>query len=218
MFSILQTIFVRSRIWFGLIFLGFFACITTFAFAASNKAERTNIISTVNHYFKNLDSLKGTFIQTNPDKKLIGGKFYIQRPGKLRFDYKRPSRYRIVADGTWLSIEDPDTNTFNRFQLKSTPFRMLLRRDINLLRDARILGYTKRKNIITLTLADRNPMTHGKIKLLFITAPRLQLKEWTVTDVQGQNTRVQVANLRSGIKINSNLFKVAPIRIPGFEN
>lgn len=218
MLNLLKPYVVKSRIWFGLIFLGLSTYITTSAFAASNTAERAKIVRAVNHYFKNLGSLKGTFVQTNPDKKWINGKFYIQRPGKMRFDYKRPSRYRIVADGTWLSIEDPDTDTFNRFQLKSTPFRMLLRQDVNLFRDAKILGHTKRKNVVTLTLADRNPMTSGKIKLLFTTAPRFQLREWTVTDAQGLNTRVRVAHLKSGTKISSSFFKVAPIKFPGYEN
>ena len=53
---------------------------------------RQQIIASVNDYFQSLDSLKGTFLQTNPNNKQIGGKFYVQRPGRMRFDYSRPSR------------------------------------------------------------------------------------------------------------------------------
>ena len=78
MTSILQTFCSKSRIQFGLLSVGILISLAASAFAAPSNAERTKIIRAVNHYFKSLDSLKGTFVQTNPDKKWIGGKFYIQ--------------------------------------------------------------------------------------------------------------------------------------------
>ncbi len=177
-------------------------------------AERIKVVEVVDSYFKQLESLHGTFVQTNPDNQTIAGKFYVQRPGKMRFDYKRPSRLRIVADGKWLAIEDPDTNTFDRYQLKSTPFRMLLRRDVNLLRDARVLDHAIGDNIVILTLADRSRNAGGQIKLFFTITPEFQLKEWIVTDAQGLDTRIQVADLVSGEKINPRLFRVTPLKFP----
>lgn len=179
-----------------------------------SNAERVKVVEVVDSYFKQLVSLRGTFVQTNPNNQTIAGKFYVQRPGKMRFDYKRPSRLRIVADGQWLSIEDPDTNTFDRYQLKSTPFRMLLRRDVNLLRDARVINHAIGDNIVILTLADRSRYAGGQIKLFFTTLPKFELAEWIVTDAQGLDTRIQVANLVTGEKINPNLFKVAPMKFP----
>ncbi len=175
---------------------------------------RQQIIASVNDYFQSLDSLKGTFLQTNPNNKQIGGKFYVQRPGRMRFDYSRPSRLRIVADGKWLSIEDPDTNTFDRYQLKSTPFRMLLRKDVNLLRDAVVIDHAVGEDVVILTLADRARTSGGQIKLFFNKGPDFQLREWIITDAQGLDTRIQVADLVTGEKINPKLFKVAPIKFP----
>ena len=138
----------------------------------------------------------------------------MQRPGKLSFEYKRPSRLRIVADGKWFAIEDPDTDTFDRFQLKSTPFQMLLRQDVDLLRDAQILNHSISKNAVAITVVDRSNKTGVKIKLVLKKTPQLQLKEWIVTDELGLETHIQVANLKLGETVNPNLFRISPMKFP----
>ncbi len=43
--------------------------------------------------------MQGEFVQFGPRGEQTGGKFYIQRPGKLRFNYDNPSPIRVIADG-----------------------------------------------------------------------------------------------------------------------
>ncbi len=78
-------------------------------------------------------------MQTNADGKSMRGKLYFKRPGRFRFDYARPSRMVIISDGTQLAIQDSDVNSDDRIELDQTPFRVLLRQDVDLVRDARIL-------------------------------------------------------------------------------
>ena len=63
-------------------------------------------VQRINDYFNNLNSIQGNFEQIDSNNKRTSGRFYVQRPGKLRFDYAPPSTLRLVADGHFLAIED----------------------------------------------------------------------------------------------------------------
>ncbi len=100
-------------------------------------AHQTKLVHQVSDYFESLQNLKGAFIQTDADNKRMKGKFFVKRPGRFRFDYSLPSKQIIVSDGENLAIQDLDLNNEDRVSLDQTPFRLLLRKDVDLLRDAK---------------------------------------------------------------------------------
>jgi outer membrane lipoprotein-sorting protein len=171
-------------------------------------AAQTEIVKKVSGYFGNLGSMKGEFVQTGADKKRMKGKFYLKRPGKFRFDYALPSKQVIVSDGEFLAIQDHDLNNEDRVELDKTPFRLLLRKDVDLIRDAKILEVQSADDLIVVALRDNSPDTPGVIKLFLSTAPALELKEWQTTDAQGQETQVQVTDLVKGAELDAALFKI----------
>jgi hypothetical protein len=73
-------------------------------------ASQTKIVKKVSDYFAAIQSLKGAFVQTSADNKRMKGKFFVQRPGRFRFDYSLPSKQIIVSDGEYLAIQDLDLN------------------------------------------------------------------------------------------------------------
>jgi outer membrane lipoprotein-sorting protein len=178
-------------------------------------------IKRVNAYFNDLIHLQGKFTQTDSNRNETNGRFYVHRPGRLRFEYAKPSLLRIVADGQYLSIEDHDLKTVDKYPLESTPFRMLLTEDVDLVRDARIMGFTREPDAIVLTLQDRSSDTPGQIKLFFNATKKgakIELKEWIITDPQGLDTRIQVADLVKGKEVSSKLFDTSTVQFPDFNN
>lgn len=175
-------------------------------------------VEKINAYFNGMVHLQGTFIQTDSNRNETKGRFYVYRPGRLRFEYAQPSLLRIVADGQYLSVEDHDLKTVDKYPLESTPFRMLLTEDVDLLRDARIVGYANDSKELVLTLEDRSNESPGQIKLFFDTKNRggVELKEWIITDPQGLDTRIQVADLVKGKEVSNDLFKAATVEFPDF--
>lgn len=170
--------------------------------------RQTEIVKKVSNYFGTLDGLKGAFVQTSADKKRMRGKFYVKRPGKFRFDYALPSRQIIVSDGKYLAIQDLDLNNEDRIALDETPFRLLLSKDVDLLRDARIFEVQEADDLIVVGLQDKNPDAPGKIKLFLSTKPELELKEWVTTDAQGLETRVEVSSVEKPAEMDANLFVI----------
>jgi len=174
----------------------------------SLSSHQTDLVNKVSGYFSDLSTLQGNFVQTGADNKRMRGTFYVSRPGRFRFDYARPSRQVVISDGRYLAIQDHDLNNEDRVALDETPFRLLLRSDVNLVRDARIMEVQESEDLLVVGLIDKNPDTPGQIKLFMTTKPALELKEWVTKDAQGLDTRVQVSNLAKSVELDSDLFKI----------
>lgn len=171
--------------------------------------EQMTIVQNINAYFNNAKNLEGNFLQTDADDKRKKGKFYIERPGKVRFDYALPSKQKIISDGKYLAIEDHDLNTTDRYPIESTPFRLLLSPEVDLMRDARIIAIDVGTNILVVTLEDKGSDASGQIRLFF-DYPELALKEWIISDPQGLNTKIELANLETNKAADPKLFKFTP--------
>lgn len=175
--------------------------------------KQTAIVGKVTAYFSALENLKGSFVQTGADKKRMKGKFYVKRPGRFRFDYALPSKQVIVSDGTNLAVQDHDINTEDRVSLDQTAFRLLLRKDIDLVRDAKITEIMSADDLVVVALQDKNPDTPGRIRLFFSAKPELELKEWVTLDAQGLETRVEVSDLNKTEQLDAGMFKIQPMGI-----
>ena len=180
--------------------------------------KQTEVVKIVSKYFSDLKSLKGAFVQTGADNKRMKGKFFVLRPGRFRFDYSPPSKQIIVSDGEYLAIQDLDLNNEDRVALDQTPFRLLLRKDVDLLRDAKIVEVQQSDDLIVLGIQDKSPDSPGRIKLFLATRPSLELKEWVTTDAQGLDTRIEISQLSTGDELDKNLFKIQMLgRKPGLQ-
>jgi outer membrane lipoprotein-sorting protein len=177
-------------------------------------ARQTELVNKVSQYFSGITTLQGRFVQTGADNKRMRGEFFVKRPGLFRFNYARPSRQVIVSDGRYLAIQDLDLNNEDRVAVNETPFRLLLRSDVNLVRDARIIEVQEADDMIVLALEDKSPNTPGQIKLFMTTKPALELKEWVTRDAQGLDTRVEVSDLNKSVDLDGNLFVIKPIGKP----
>lgn len=182
---------------------------------AQSPTDKSASLQKVNTYFNNLKSLKGGFVQTEADNSQKRGKFYIERPGKIRFDYAPPSRLHIISDGEYLAIEDHDLGTTDRYPLNSTPFRLLLSKDVDLARDARILGIVESEISLVVALEDKSQSSGGQIRLFF-NKPDMQLKEWMITDPQGQNTKISISDVETNKELAADLFKFSEVGFQGF--
>jgi outer membrane lipoprotein-sorting protein len=169
-------------------------------------SEQDKAVERINAYFNNITNLQGSFEQVDAADKRTTGRFYVQRPGKIRFDYAPPSGLRIVADGNFLAIEDSDLKTVEKYPIQSTPFRLLLADAVDLGRDARIVGVESSEGTLAISLEDKSGDAAGSIKLTFDSGSELQLKEWLITDAQGLTTRVTVNDVVSGRKVAADFF------------
>jgi outer membrane lipoprotein-sorting protein len=176
-------------------------------------AKQLDLIQKVTTYFNQMGDMKGNFVQVSADNKRMRGKFYIKRPGQFRFEYNLPSKQIVVSDGKYLAIQDLDLKTDNRWGLDQTPFRVLLRKDVDLLKEARILEVGETEDRIVLALQDKSPDTPGRIKLFLTKKPAVELKEWITSDSQGLDTRVELHDFGKAENLDPNLFVPSSIAL-----
>src|SRR5262245_27185892 len=169
-------------------------------------AQQTEIIQKLTGYFNQMPDSQGEFTQMSADGKRLRGRIYIKRPSSFRFEYRLPSKQIIISDGKNMIVQDLDLKTDDRWGLDQTPFRIVLRKDVDLMRDAKILEVGETEDRYFITLMDKANDTRGKLKLLFLKQPAIALKEWVTTDTQGQDTRVDLTEFVKADKLDDALF------------
>ena len=107
-------------------------------FDANQKAEAAKVSA----YLSSLQTLVGDFVQVGPDGTKTKGEFYIQKPGKVRFEYDDPSPIAIIADGSSVAVRDRKLATQDIYPLSQTPLRYLLSDRIDLLKDTNVVSVT----------------------------------------------------------------------------
>jgi outer membrane lipoprotein-sorting protein len=179
--------------------------------------EQIANVQKLNDYFNNMKNLEGLFLQTEPDGKQKKGKFFLERPGKVRFDYSPPSKQKIISDGKYLAIENHDLRTTDRYALESTPFRMLLTEKVDLMNDARVISLDPTPDAMIITVEDKKSAMGGQIRLFFAW-PEIQLKEWLITDAQGLTTRIELGDLELNKPADPKLFTFSKeLGLPSFK-
>ncbi|GGB39639.1 outer-membrane lipoprotein carrier protein [Roseibium aquae] len=175
--------------------------------AAALTVEEQATLQDVNAYFNSVKTMHGDFVQFGPDGSQLEGKFYLARPGKVRFYYNPPARLDIIADGKSVSVKDRKLATQDIWPLNQTPLRFLLAENINLQTEAQVTDVLVEPDLITVVLTDQTTFNSGILTLIF-DAKSYELKQWTVTDAQGYDTSVAVYNVTSNGPTNPDLFKI----------
>jgi len=175
---------------------------------AAASTDTRSVLERVNATLSNIQTLVGDFVQIGPDGRRSEGQFYVQKPGKVRFEYNPPSPIDVVADGQTVVVRDRVLGTQNPFPLSQTPLRLLLSNRVDLSTDAHLVSVTADDSLITVVIEENQVLigTH-RLKMMF-GAKDYQLRQWVVTDPQGFSTSVSIYNLDSTKKLDPDLFKI----------
>jgi outer membrane lipoprotein-sorting protein len=175
-------------------------------------------IQKANAYFNSASSMTGEFVQISPDGTRSEGKIYVQRPGKLRFEYNPPATLEVVADGLSVAVHDRKTATKDVYFISQTPLKFLLKEQIDLSRDVKIIEVKSAPDSVSILVEDK--ATFGgtsQIRLIFDPST-FALKQWQVTDPQGYETLVSLFNIDLSKKPDPRLFQLTEERISNTNN
>ncbi len=177
------------------------APVALFTDAANVPADLARVDAALN----NTLSFSGRFAQYAADGGFEQGQIYLQRPGKVRFEYDAPNPLLIVSDGVTMTQQDKQLETVDRVPLASTPLNFFLKENINLARDTEVVSLQKTYNEWRVAARDGSGEMDGVITMIF-DARTLALKEWVIADGFGGNTRVILSELKYNERLNPRLF------------
>lgn len=157
-------------------------------------------------HFSSVKTMMGEFVQFGPRGEQTGGKFFIERPGKLRFNFEDPSPLRVIADGRNVVVGNVKLKTWDIYPLSKTPLSLLLSERIDLT-SATVRSVREETDLTTIVLGNKSIFGDSTITMMFDTKT-FDLRQWTITDAQNKDTSVMVYNVRNGVAMDERVFTI----------
>lgn len=186
------------------------------AYAAQSTEALPKDVQHAEMALNNLKQAQADFVMTTSEGNSLGGTFYLNRPGKLRFDFNPPVEDFIVADGRFIYFYDADLGEQSNAPIGTTLADFLLRDDIRLSGDIAVTRVMKAADLVQITLTQRDDPGAGQLILGF-DEESYALKKWRVIDSLGNITEVALNNMVQNPQFTSDLFYyVDPNKTQGY--
>ncbi len=172
-------------------------------------------IARVETYLNGVRTLHARFVQVAPSGGTSEGQAWLQRPGRLRFQYDPPSPFLLVGGNGLLVFHDSQLKQTSNIPLGSTPLGVLLQDNLRLSGEVTVSGIARLPGQLQVSLFRTKSPADGTLTLIFADAP-LALRQWTVLDAQRQETRITLYNVEFGGVFSQKLFEFVDPKF--FEN
>lgn len=158
-------------------------------------------LSRIDAYLNDYSRLQARFTQTAPDGGIGEGMLYLERPGKMRWDYAPPHPVVMVASGAILTYYDRELAQTSHLSLDDHWLGVLTKSDLRLNELPQLQTITREMGEIHLLLAQEE----GSVTLSFSESP-LILKRLAVVDATGQSTLITLADIRRAEPFSKDFF------------
>ncbi len=181
--------------------------------AAAINVELTTAVSaapveakTIADHFSSVKSMSGDFVQSGPRAERTKGRFFLQRPGKIRFNYAGQSGVSVIADGKSLVVYNKKLKTSRLYALSKTPLKLLLDNQVNFSGN-RLKSIREDGAQVIIKLADKSVFGNSNITMVF-DRESLDLRRWSLTDERGLTTTVTISNVKQGVRAPAGTFTI----------
>jgi outer membrane lipoprotein-sorting protein len=172
--------------------------------AVLSDADEATLVQ-VGKYLNSLKSLKGRFLQVGPDGKTTQGTMWLERPGRMRFQYDKPSPLLLVAGNGVVTFYDAQLGQTTNMSVGQTPLGLLLADTISLSGDVTVTDFQRQQGQLFITLVRTKTPGDGSLTLM-LNADPLALVGWSVVDAEGRETRLRISNIQMGGTFDESLF------------
>ncbi|MDZ7905781.1 MAG: outer membrane lipoprotein carrier protein LolA [Cypionkella sp.] len=165
-------------------------------------------LAAMSAYLNGIKTAETTFTQINSDDTISTGKIYIQRPGRMRFEYDPPDESLVLTSGGMVAIFDTKSNQPpEQYPLSRTPLNLILQAQVDLSRAKMVQAHQEVQAATQVVAQDPDHPEYGSIALMFTPAP-VTLRQWVVTDDLGKKTTVILGDLALGADYPPSQFAI----------
>lgn len=175
------------------------------ALSPRDRADLARIEASLNA----IRTLKARFLQVAPNGSVSEGVAWMERPGRMRFEYDPPTPLLLVAGHGLFFFHDSQLNQTTNLPLSATPLGLLLRDNLRLSGDVTVTGIERLPGQVQVTMVRTATPDEGSLTLVFADES-LALQQWAVVDAQRQETRVRLFHIELGGSFDPNLFIFNP--------
>lgn len=187
--------------------LGLIGLLPRRAYAKANfSAEDMQDLDRISAYWNRLTTVEGKFTQIDQWGQQRDGKIWLQRPGRLRFEYQTPKPDLVIlSDGQWLYVQNNALKTTSHYELAQTPLSILVKDKLDLAAEEHVVQVKREPGLVAVTARDDQGLLKGEITLNF-SDPAIELRNFISKDVNGVTTQIALRDLKEGVKIDPALF------------
>lgn len=184
------------------------ATIISLLYSSPVLAEKLSLAD-LSEYLNNMTTAQSSFHQINADGSKDTGDIYIQRPGRIRFEYDPPNSALVLAISNTLSVFDPQGDGMpQNYPLNKTPLGLVLAKYVDLENAEMVVGHHYDGTATILSVQDPAHPERGRMDFYF-TGPEIDLRQWALFNESGERTIFVLDDLRLGGKLRSSLFNVS---------
>lgn len=181
------------------------------ALTPQDRADLARIEAAIN----SIRTLKARFVQSAPDGAVTHGLAWLERPGRMRFQYDPPTPLLLVAGHGLFVFYDRQLGQTTNIPLGSTPLGILLRENFSLRGEVAVTAVTRLPGQLQVTVLRAASPGDGALTLVF-SDPPLALRSWLVVDAQRQETAVTLTDVQLGGSFDQQMFTfIDPKFLPG---
>ena len=171
--------------------------------------QQRALVDKVSAYLSRVHIMSGAFVQIGADGRRSSGNFYVQKPGKVRFEYDaaepdRHHRRRLVGGRARPPAGDPgslsavaDAAAFPAGRQASTCCATPTSPSV-----------TADELFVSIVVEEKQALIGTSRLMMMFDAKSLELRQWVVTDPQGFDTTIAVSNLDSNRRPDPALFRI----------
>jgi outer membrane lipoprotein-sorting protein len=169
-------------------------------------AQDTADLRKIADYLNNITTMTARFEQVSENGGAASGNLWIDRPGRMRFEYDPPSPILLIADRFYVYYVDKQLEQMSQIGLKATPAWFLLRPEIAFDENLLVTRFERGADVLRITVVEREKPEEGTLTMVFGERP-LQLRGWTIVDQQGKRTSIYISDERFGMPLDPDLFR-----------
>jgi outer membrane lipoprotein-sorting protein len=157
-------------------------------------------------YLNSVHTMTARFEQVSSDGRTASGWLWLERPGRMRFEYDPPSPILLIADRFYVYYIDKELAQVSQVGLTSTPAWFLLRDPVRFDDKLAVIGFASGRNSLRITVSEREHPDLGSLTMLFSRDP-FMLRQWTILDREDKATTVSLSQEQFGMALDPNLFQ-----------
>lgn len=179
------------------------------AIAAGLTADERAVVERVRASLNELVTMEATFRQVDGAGNAATGRFWLHRPGRLRFEYDPPNPVLIVARGSFLVHFDKELKESHYLDQDDTPAWFLLSKEVQFDDNIIIRAVSQDERRIGITAQQKGREEDGAITLWFQRSP-FRLLGWSMVNAGGGQVHLTLLEQTVGGEIDPDLFQFRP--------
>lgn len=169
-------------------------------------ATAIETLARVEKYLNDQRTITADFKQESPDGSSAQGKMYLERPGKMRWQYEPPMPVLMVANGQNFIYYDSELDQLSYLPIDESLAAFITRKNVSFEDPAvRVINFREGSGSIRFTILQAKRPEDGRMTLEFSDNP-LKLTGMELVDSTEQVTKISLSNLSYNTSLEPKLF------------